>query len=170
MRPEKQALVEEYIARLNASPFFIVIEYQGLDVEQFSELRGRLAEVGAEVHVVKNRIFRLAAANAGYPELELKGQLAIVTGEKEISATAKAIKSFAAEFDKPKFQFGFLGEERLDQEQLQQIADLPPLETLRAQLLATVMGPAAKLARVIQEPAASLARVIKARADKEGGA
>ena len=42
MRPEKQSLTKEYVARLNASPFFIVVEYKGLKVSQITELRKRL--------------------------------------------------------------------------------------------------------------------------------
>ncbi len=48
MRPEKKLITAEYVARLNASPFFIVAEYTGLGVAQFSELRRRLARAGAE--------------------------------------------------------------------------------------------------------------------------
>ena len=29
MRAEKQILTKEYVARLNASPFFIVVDYKG---------------------------------------------------------------------------------------------------------------------------------------------
>ena len=65
MRPEKQSLTKEYLARLNASPFFIVVDYRGLKVSQITELRKRLNQAGAEVHVVKNSIFRIAAKEAG---------------------------------------------------------------------------------------------------------
>ena len=58
MRPEKQNLTKEYLARLNASPFFIVVNYKGLKVGQLTELRKRLNAVGAQVHIVKNSIFR----------------------------------------------------------------------------------------------------------------
>ncbi len=65
MRPEKQNLTKEYLARLNSSPFFIVVEYKGLKVSQITELRKRLIPAGAEVHVVKNSIFRIAARKPG---------------------------------------------------------------------------------------------------------
>jgi len=35
MRAEKQYISAEYIQRLNASPFFIVVEYRGLKVGHF---------------------------------------------------------------------------------------------------------------------------------------
>ena len=69
MRAEKQILTKEYATRLNASPFFIVIGYQGLKVSHMTELRQRLQKAGAEVHVVKNSIFRIAAKEAGVAEL-----------------------------------------------------------------------------------------------------
>ena len=84
MRPEKQFLTKEYLGRLNASPFFIVVNYKGLSVGHMTELRKRLSKAGAEVHIVKNSIFRIAAKEAGVGELNgaLAGQLAVVTGQR----------------------------------------------------------------------------------------
>ena len=92
MRAEKQILTKEYAARLNGSPFFIVVGYQGLKVSHLTELRKRLKTAGAEVHVVKNSVFLIAAKEAGVAELNgsLAGQMAVVTGQKDISAAAKA--------------------------------------------------------------------------------
>ena len=83
MRAEKQIISTEYIARLNSSPFFIVVDYTGLKVGPMTELRKRLLKAGAEIHVVKNTIFRIAAKEAGVPDLagSLAGQLAVVTGQ-----------------------------------------------------------------------------------------
>ncbi len=163
MRIEKQYLTKEYVARLNASPFVVVVDYQGLTVAHFTELRRRLRASGAEMHVVKNSILKLAAKEVGLPELggTLNGQLAVVTGPKDISAAAKVLKHFAAEFEKPKLRFGFLDNQRLEAEQLLVLADLPSLEVLRGQLLGVVQGPATKLARLLSTPAQQLARVIQ---------
>ena len=96
MRAEKQILTKEYVARLNAAPFFIVVDYKGLKVAHLTELRKRLQKAGAEIHVVKNSIFQIAAKEAGVGELNgsLTGQIAVVTGQKDISAAAKAVKNF----------------------------------------------------------------------------
>src|SRR5499427_8627516 len=100
MRAEKQNITKEYLARLNTSPFFIVVDYKSLSVGHFTELRKRLSQAGAEVHVVKNSIFRIAAKEAGVGELNgaLSGQVAIVTGQRDISAAAKVVKKFGTEF------------------------------------------------------------------------
>src|SRR5437870_7916043 len=83
MRAEKQHITKEYLERLNASPFFIVVDYQGLKVARITELRKRLTKAGAEMHVVKNSIFRLAAKEAGVADLggTLAGQLAVRSEE-----------------------------------------------------------------------------------------
>ena len=170
MRAEKQILTKEYVARLNASPFFIVVDYKGLKVAHLTELRKRLQKVGAEIHVVKNSLFRIAAKEAGLGEFkaELAGQLAVVTGQKDISAAAKTAKNFGAEFDKLKVQFGYLDNQRLESAAILALADLPSLDVLRAKLLGLLNAPATKLVVLINTPASQVARVIKAKAEKAG--
>src|SRR5512138_1412095 len=116
MRAEKQNISAEYVARLNSSPFFIVVDYQGLKVAPITELRKRLHKAGAELHVVKNSIFRIAAKEAGVADLSgtLAGQLAVVTGRQDVSTAAKVIKTFASEFERPKLKFGYLNKQRLE--------------------------------------------------------
>jgi large subunit ribosomal protein L10 len=168
MRAEKQLLTKEYVTRLNASPFFIVVNYRGLKVSHLTELRQRLKKVGAEIHIVKNSIFQIAAKEAGVGELNgsLSGQLAVVTGQKDISAAAKTVKNFGAEFDKLKVQFGYLDNQRLEQAAILVLADLPSLDVLRAKLLGLFNAPATKLVVLLNTPARQLAQVIKAKSEK----
>jgi len=157
MRPEKQNLTAEYLKRLNASPFFIVVNYKGLHVAHMTELRKRLNRAGAEVHVIKNSVFRIAAREAGVTDLNgsLAGQLAVVTGQKDISAAAKAVKIFGSEFDRLKIHFGYLNNQRLEQPDLIALADLPSLEVLRSRFLGLLNAPATKFV-TLAEPAPEL--------------
>lgn len=168
MRAEKKFITTEYVARLNTSPFFIVVDYTGLKVPQFNELRSRLRKGGAEIHVVKNSIFRVAAKEAGIADLTgaLAGQVAVVTGQKDVTAAAKTLKNFTAEFEKPKIKFGHLGTKRLEGADVMAMADLPSLEELRGKLLGVLQAPAQKLAALINTPGLQIARVIKAKAEK----
>jgi large subunit ribosomal protein L10 len=168
MRAEKKFITNEYVARLNTSPFFIVVEYTGLSVGHFNELRKRLRKAGAEVHVVKNSIFRVAARESGVATINgtLTGQLAVVTGRKDVSSAAKVVKTYHAEFDRPKLRFGYLGNQRLEVAELNTLADLPSLEVLRGRLLGVLMAPATKLAVLLNTPASQLARVLQARVEK----
>jgi large subunit ribosomal protein L10 len=172
MRPEKQFLTKEYVARLNASPFFIVVNYKGLKVSQISELRKRLSQAGAEVHVVKNSIFRIAAKEAGIGDFNgvLGGQLAVVTGKRDISTAARVLKTYGAELDRLKVQFGYLENQRLGQPEIMAMADLPSLEVLRGKLLGLLAAPASSLVRLLNTPASRMARVLQARQQKLGDA
>jgi large subunit ribosomal protein L10 len=168
MRAEKALITEEYLQRLNSSPYFIVVDYQGLKVAPMTELRKRLFAAGAAMHVVKNSLFRRAAQEAGVGDLggSLGGQLAVVTGQRDISAAAKVIKTFHSEFAKPALKFGYLDNNRLEQAELITLADLPSLEVLRATLLGVLNAPASTLVRLLNTPGTQLARVLQARVDK----
>ncbi len=168
MRLEKKVLTTEYLKRLNGSPFFLVVDYKGLTVGHMTELRKRLRGAGAEVHVVKNSIFRIAAKEAGVADLNgsLTGQIAVVTGQKDVSVAAKVVKTFASEFDKLKIKFGFLNSQRLADTDIMALADLPSIEVLRGKLLGVLNAPASTFVRLLNTPASQLARVLQAKADK----
>ena len=168
MRAEKQNISAEYVRRLNSSPFFIVVDYQGLKVGPITELRKRLGKAGAEMHVVKNSIFRIAAREAGIADLagSLAGQLAVVTGRQDVSIAARVLKTFSSEFEKPKIKFGYLSNQRMESQELLTLADLPSIEVLRSNLLGLLNAPATRLVQLLNTPATQLARVLQARAEK----
>jgi large subunit ribosomal protein L10 len=168
MRPEKPTIVEDIKLRLTNSPFLIIVEYGGMNVQHFAELRTRLGGVGASVTVVKNTFLRRSVKEAGLPELDrhLTGQTAFVVGDKDICAAAKILKTFSAEFTKPTIRAGILDNQILETEQVLALADLPSKEILQSQLLALLLTPATQLVRTLNEPAASLARVLKAIGEK----
>ena len=168
MRAEKQIITDDYKRQLNSSPFFIVVDYKGLKVLAITELRKRLARAGAEMHVVKNNIFRIAAKEAGVAELNgsLVGQVAVITGQKDISTTAKVVKTFSSEFEKPKIKFGYLNNNRMESADLMTLADLPSIEVLRSKILGVINAPATKLVVLLNTPGSQLARVIKAKSEQ----
>jgi large subunit ribosomal protein L10 len=152
MNPDKKIIINGLLERVNASPYLIVIDYTGLTVQQFTELRNRLGAGGASCTVAKNSYMRKALAEAGMPDIgaDLTGQMAYVMGETEVFSAAKVIKSFEKEFKKPEMKVGILGNAVLDAAALQSIADIPSREAVLSQLLATILEPATRIARVIK--------------------
>ena len=60
MRAEKQYISNEYVVRLNASPFFIVVDYRGLKVGPITELRRTASQPdGAFLSDLIRKLFRL---------------------------------------------------------------------------------------------------------------
>src|SRR6476619_3491088 len=120
MHPDKETIVSNLNAKLNASPFVLVTDYTGLKVTQFAELRTRLHGVGARCQVVKNSFLRLAMKDAGLPEVgELAGQTAIVIGDKDVASAAKVLKTFATEFKKPTVKVGVVDRLVVSKEQIE---------------------------------------------------
>src|SRR6266498_1036623 len=170
MRPEKASVVSDLSEKLKRSPFVLVTDYQRMKVGDFTELRNRLAPAGAEVHVVKNNFLKRAMTDSGFPEAgeTLTGQTAVVTGDKDVAPVAKIFKTFATEFKVAALKIGFVDRTVLSTAELETLAELPPRETLQAQLLGLLLSPATCLVRLLNEPGAALARLLNAKAEKEG--
>jgi len=170
MRPEKASIVSDLSEKLNRSPFLLVADYQRMNVNHFGELRNRLANTGAEVHVVKNSFLKRAIAASELPDIteRLTGQTAVVYGDKDVAPVAKVLKSFAAEFKVASLKIGVVDRNILSTAQVESLADLPSREVLQAQFLGLLLAPATRLVRVLNEPASALARLLNAKAEKEG--
>ena len=167
MNPDKKYILDEIKERVDASPFVLVVDYSGTTVPEFSELRSRLLENGAECHVAKNTFMKRVLSDAGLPDLgeNLVGQTAFVTGDADVCAVCKVVANFEKEFQKPEIKAGILDGDVLDAAQVKALAALPAREVLLAQLLSTINAPASKLVRTLNEPGASLARIIQAKFD-----
>ena len=168
MRPEKASIVSDLSEKLNRSPFLLVTDYQRMKVDQFSELRNRLAPAGAEVRVVKNSFLKRAMADSGMPDVgdKLTGQTAIVMGKNDVAPVAKILKLFAAEFKIATLKIGVVDKAILSTSDVEALAELPAREILLAQLLGLLLAPATRLVRVLNEPASAFARLLQAKAEK----
>src|SRR4051812_6656153 len=172
MRPEKASIVSDLSEKLNRSPFLLVTDYKQMKVDQFGELRNRLAPAGAEVRVVKNSFLKRAMADSGMPDVgdKLTGQTAIVMGEKDVAPVAKILKAFAAEFKIAALKIGVIDKAVMSTSDVEALAELPSREVLLAQLLGLFQAPVTRLVRVLNEPAAAFARLLAAKGDKDESA
>ncbi len=172
MKEEKNVMIGTLKEWVKSSPYLIVLDYTGMKVSEFSELRGRLRKVGAAVKVVKNTLFKRALNEAALPAMDkdLAGQTAVVSGGADAPAAAKVIKTFKAEFTRPNVRVGVMDGKLLGTSELTMLADLPSAEVLRARLLGAIQAPAATLARLIQEPGARVARVIRSKPEAAAAA
>jgi large subunit ribosomal protein L10 len=172
MRPEKANIVSDLSEKLNRSPFLLVTDYQRMKVDQFGELRNRLAPAGAEVRVVKNSFLKRAMVDSGMPDVsdKLTGQTAIVMGQNDVAPVAKILKLFAAEFKIATLKIGVVDKAVLSTSDVEALAELPAREVLLSQLLGLLLAPATRLVRVLNEPASAFARLLKAKGEKDEAA
>ena len=149
---DKTIIIDDLKAKVNASPFLLVIDYTGVTVPEFTKLRADLAAAGATCVVAKNTFMAKAVKEAGLPDVTaaLKGQTAYVMGESDVCAAAKAINTFAKASKKAAYKTGILDGAELTPEKIKALGDLPSREVLLATLLGTINGAGSALARVIQ--------------------
>ncbi len=163
-------VVAEYTTALDESSSILVVSFHGLSVVQNEDVRGRLAEKGIPLRMVRNRLLRQVLAERGL-ELDaecLSGNVGLAWGDAE--AVLGAAKVFADK-DIKKFQIKIKGAildgEVLSAPEARQLADVPDKDTLRGMMLGVISGPARGLATVINAVPSAVARVLQAHADQD---
>ena len=147
MRPEKQYLIKDISEHLDKSDYFFLTNFSGLNVLEAADLRSKLAEQGAEFHVVKNRLLNVALKEREIEGAEdyLAGPTALVVGGNNPSGTAKVIAKFIKEKDKFTWKGGVVGKDIYDPAKIEKLKDLPNLDLLQAQLLGLLNMPSQQL-------------------------
>ncbi len=165
MRPEKKYLIREVNQHLDKSDYGFVTDFSRVNVEETAHLRAALAKSGAEFHVVKNTLLRVAMQERNMPDLSavLEGPTALVTGGKEVSEVAKTLIQFAKTKDKGSVKGGFMSGRLMSASEVEVLSKLPSLDVMRAQLLALFNAPAQQCAAVLNAVPAGFLNVLQAR-------
>jgi large subunit ribosomal protein L10 len=166
LREEKELVVAELTERLRTAETLIVADYRGLSVTDIDKLRTDLLAHGAKFSVVKNTLTRRAAEAAGTTELLalLEGPTAIAFLESEGDpvAVAKALND-AAKAEVLSIKGGVLEGTTMSAEAVKELASLPPVETVRAQLAGAILSPLTTVVMLLSAPLQDLVGLIDAR-------
>ena len=167
-RTEKREFVASLATVFAETSFVLVGRNAGLTVAAVDDLRRKMKASGATYKVAKNRLAMLALDGTRFQGISplLKGPTALAWSKDPV-AVAKTAVEFAKTNDKFVILGGALGTQTLSADGVKALAELPSLETLRAQLVGLIQTPATRIAGVVQAPAGQLARVLKAYADKD---
>ncbi len=168
-KERKQEVLTTYADWFKRSQAIILVEYTGAKMKDMDNIRAKVRETGAEFHVVKNTLARRVFAQQGLsvPDDYLLKSTAVSFAFSDPAATAKALADATKGMAFVKVKGGFMGGRLLNASQVKNLAELPPLPVVRAQLLGVLQAPASKLVRTIAEPARSLAAVFRAYSEKE---
>jgi large subunit ribosomal protein L10 len=150
---------------------FVLTEFRGLSVNQATELRRRIRAAGGSYRVIKNRLAKRAAQGTALEPVSgsLTGPRALAYHSSDPAALAKVLADFAKENPQLTLIAGVVdSRDVLDPAGIKELASLPGLPELRAQLLALIQTPATTLVRLINTPAGQVARAIDARSEKLG--
>jgi len=148
-REEKSAAIQEIAADIEAAEAIFAVDYRGISVPQAAELRSKLREADASFRIVKNRLTKIAADQAGEERLAelLQGPTALTFVRGDTAQAAKAITTFNKEHEVLTYKGGFMDATSLDEATFKSIAKLPGREVLNGQLAGVVASPLTGLVR-----------------------
>ncbi|HIS11916.1 MAG TPA: 50S ribosomal protein L10 [Candidatus Onthocola stercoravium] len=136
---QKKQVVSEIVDKLKNSESVIIFQYQGMTVEELSDLRRQLREVESDVKVYKNTLLKRAA-----DELKinlddfLEGPNAILFG-KTLLEPIKIISEFAKSHDKLDIRVGVISGDVADLSVIKEYASIPSREGLLTMLAGGMM-------------------------------
>jgi large subunit ribosomal protein L10 len=159
------ALAEE----ARSASAMIVSEYRGLKVSELGEIRRSLRKQNVTYHVVKNRLMKIAAREAGAEALGilLEGPTAVAFLSGDEGVAAKAVLDAFRPYKVIKITGAILGDRVVDADGVARLSQLPSRDVLRAQVAGTIAAPMASVAGLFDAPAREIAGLIGALAAKQ---
>jgi len=164
LREQKEQIVNWLSDELLQSGIVISTNYQGLSAKQIADLRNALTSVGAQYHVVKNSLAKLAADVAGKPKLVeiIEGPVALAFGYDDEVTVAKTLSQYIKSTGlSVQIRGGLLGERVLTAGEVVGMASLPPKEILIARLVGQIQAPLQSLHNVLGSPIRGLLTVLQ---------
>ena len=169
---EKKEIVNDLNDIFSRSRVVIITDFKGLDVSTINKLRRNLREADVEYKVVKNSLLLRACHDTDVELIKdsFKGPSAVAISYDDPVAPAKVLTKFAGEHEALEIKTGVMNGKVLDLNAIKSLSTLPPREELLAQLLATINGIPAALARVLSGIPRNFLYVLEAIKEKKEAA
>jgi len=164
---DKEKKLAQYQEDLEKAKVAIVAEYRGLTVEQLSVLRSDLFKQSAKFSVVKNTLMKRAIKGTDGESLEefFQGPMAVLFGFGDEVPPTKTLKEFLQKAKLGEIKGGVLGNQKLSQKEVLEMAELPSLDELRGKLLSAINSPLAGLVQSLVGPQQALVRILNQYAE-----
>lgn len=169
-RPDKVEQVERIAALLERSSGVLLTDYRGITVSEKADLTRRLRAAGAEFHVVKNSLFRLAYEGRGESVDEmLAGPTAVAFALEDPVGPSKVLLDFLRETRKGVLKGGIVEGRVYDPDAVRQLSTLPPKAQLLAEIIGSIQAPLTDLVFTLQGAVSEFLLTLQAIADQQGG-
>jgi large subunit ribosomal protein L10 len=147
----KVAKVAEIKEKMEKSQSMVFTKYQGLTVEEDTELRKKLRESGIDYKIYKNNLTILAAKELGLNEAVdlFKGPISIAFGYEDPTSAARILDEFAKTHKKIELKGGIIEGTVFDAAKIKEIASVPSRDVLLAKLLGSFKAPISKFAYML---------------------
>ena len=152
VREEKVKKVEEYRKLMENARAVYLLDFTGLTVAEFNELRKRLKSKGYKVKVVKNTLLKRAIDGSVYNGLSefLRGPNALlISYDKDVIGILKLFYEFRKEVEKGVLKGGWVEGEIVKREEIRTLATLPSYDELMGKVVVLINAPINNLYMVL---------------------
>ncbi|MEW7976100.1 MAG: 50S ribosomal protein L10 [Candidatus Sedimenticola endophacoides] len=169
---QKKTVVAEVSEVASSAYSAVAAEYNGLSVEQMTQLRVKARESGVYLRVVKNTLARRAVEGTDFECMKdgLTGPLVLAFSQEDPGCAARVIKDFVKTNDKLVVKLVSIGGRMLDASELETLAKVPTYDQAISMLMAVMKAPVEKLARTVNEVPGKLVRTVAAIRDAKEAA
>jgi len=165
----KRETVAELTEKARSSSAMIVSEYRGLKVSDLGEIRRNLRKQNVTYQVVKNRLMKIAAREAGSEALGilLEGPTAVAFLKGDEGAAAKAVLDAFRPYRHIKVTGAVIGRQVINAEGVTRLSQLPRRDVLLAQVAGAIAAPMATVAGLFDAPLRDIAGLVGALAEAQ---
>ena len=149
---QKKQIVADLAESIKNSAAGVLVNYQGITVENDTKMRKALREAGVTYTVMKNSLTGRACEEVGLGDMKqyLTGMTAIAISESDPIAPAKVIKKYAEKIESFQILAGYLDGAVVDKDTVIALADIPSKEVLIAKFLGSIKSPLYGFAYALQ--------------------
>ena len=168
-RQKRIDITDDLKDKLSKAKTVVVTDYRGLNMTQLQDLRAELLKTEAEYTITKNRLVARAATDAGYeiPE-QLSGPTAILTAYGDEISPIKTLAAFIKTNKMPEIKLGFLNQEFLSVDKVNQLAKLPGRDELIGKVVGGISSPLYGLVGALQGNIRNLLYTLNAVKESKG--
>ena len=147
LNQEKVEIIKNIVNFLKLSKNFIIFNYSGSDVENFSSLRQKLYANKCLLKVFKNNLLKIAFENCGYAKESQKmliGQNAIIFSFSNGFSSFREIYDYKKINKKTEIKFGMFNNKIINSEKIIEIAQIPSFDDLLIKFCSNLLFPIQK--------------------------
>lgn len=163
-REEKKKIVTDLRGRLQKACGVFLVDYQGLNVDQLTQLRHQLREENIDFKVVKNRLLLIASRDTEADILNnyFVGPCALAITYSDVVTPAKVLTKFMQDYKALGIKGGQINGRFIEFSGIKRLAQLPSREVLLSQFLSTLSGVQTSFVRLLSEVPRRLVTVLEA--------
>lgn len=170
---EKAQKIEELTEKLGRATVTILVQTQGLNVKDMTDLRNKMRAAKIEFHIAKNTLLRIATERNNMTELDksiFNGQTAVALGYDDEISAARAVADYVRTSKIAVLKSGILGGRALSAEQVESLARMPGGKNYaKAQVVGVIQGPLATTYSLLTAPLRDFCYVVQAHAEQLNG-